>query len=148
MNKTQAWWRSGTVLEFEGSRALVKADRVDKSIAIAVMDGNEVSRGRLLAIIRSHFEEINGNFEFTVEEWVPLPEHPEKQHLYQDLLALEQAEITELTDVVKGKVIKTNVKQLLNGVDLPEQRSHYMDTTQPVKVFYSYCHKDETFIDV
>jgi internalin A len=147
LNKTQTWWRSGTMLEFEGSRALVKSDRVDKSISIAVIDGTEASRGRLLAIIRSHFEEINSNFEFIVAEWVPLPAHPEKQHLYQDLVAYERSGEVEVKDVVKGQVIRTSIKQLLNGVDLPEQRSNSMDTIQSVKVFYSYSHKDETLRD-
>jgi internalin A len=144
LNKTQTWWRSGTVLEFEGSRALVKADRVSKNISIAVMDGNETSRSRLLAIIRSNFEDIHSNFKFIVQEWVPLPEHPEKQHLYQDLLTQEQAGIAEVTDVVDGKIIKTSIKQLLNGVDLPEQRSKDQHRNPLVKVFYSYSHKDET----
>jgi internalin A len=147
LNKTQTWWRSGTVLDFEGSCALIKADRVDKSIAIAVMDGNKDSRRRLLAIIRSHFEEINSNFKFIVEEQVQLPGHPEKHHRYQDLLAYELSREEEVKDVVNGQVIKTSVKQLLNGVDLPGQRNNSMDTTQPVKVFYSYSHKDETLRD-
>jgi internalin A len=147
LNKTQTWWRSGTVLEFEGSRALVKADRVSKNISIAVMDGNETSRSRLLGIIRSNFEDIHSNFKFVVQEWVPLPEHPEKQHLYQDLLTQEQAGIAEVTDVVNGKIIKTSIKQLLNGVDLPEQRNKNIDKNPLVKIFYSYSHKDETLRD-
>jgi internalin A len=147
LNKTQAWWRSGTILDFEGSRALVKADRVSKNISIAVIDGNEASRSRLLAIIRSNFEDIHSNFKFIVNEWVPLPEHPEKQHLYQDLLTQEQAGIAEVTDVVNGKIIQTSIKQLLNGVDLPEQRNRNIDKNPLVKIFYSYSHKDEALRD-
>jgi hypothetical protein len=49
LNTTQTWWRSGTVLEFESSIALVKADRSGKSISISIMNGNDESRGRLLA---------------------------------------------------------------------------------------------------
>lgn len=147
LNKTQTWWRSGTLLEFEGSRALVKADQVDKSISIAVLDGTEASCSRLLAIIRSNFEDIHRNFKFEVQEWVPLPKHPKNQHLYQNLLVQEQAGIAEVTDVVNGKVIKTSIKQLLNGVDLPEQRNHNIDKNPQVKIFYSYSHQDEAIRD-
>jgi internalin A len=147
LNKTQTWWRSGTILYFEGSRALVKADRVSKNISIAVIDGNEASRSRLLAIIRSNFEDIHSNFKFIVQEWVPLPKHPEIQHLYQNLLVRERAGIMEVDDVVNDKIIKTSIKQLLNGVDLPEQRNRDIDKNPLVKVFYSYSHKDEALKD-
>jgi internalin A len=147
LNKTQTWWRSGTILDFEGSRALVKADRVSKNISIAVIDGNAASRSRLLAIIRSNFEDIHSNFKFVVQEWVPLPKHPEIQHLYQNLRIREQAGIVEVDDVVNDKIIKTSIKQLLNGVDLPEQRNRDIDKNPLVKVFYSYSHKDEALKD-
>jgi internalin A len=147
LNKTQTWWRSGTILDFEGSRALVKADRVSKNISIAIVDGNEASRSRLLAIIRSNFEDIHSNFKFIVQEWVPLPKHPEIQHLYQNLLVRERAGIMEVDDVVNDKIIKTSIKQLLNGVDLPEQRNRDINKNSLVKVFYSYSHKDEALKD-
>jgi internalin A len=147
LNKTQTWWRSGTILDFEGSRALVKADRVSKNISIAVIEGNAASRSRLLAIIRSNFEDIHSNFKFVVQEWVPLPKHPEIQHLYQNLRIREQAGIVEVDDVVNDKIIKTSIKQLLNGVDLPEQRNRDIDKNPLVKVFYSYSHKDEALKD-
>jgi internalin A len=147
LNKTQTWWRSGTILYFEGSRALVKADRVSKNISITVIDGNKASRSRLLAIIRSNFEDIHSNFKFIVQEWVPLPKHPEIQHLYQNLLVRERAGIMEVDDVVNDKIIKTSIKQLLNGVDLPEQRNRDIDKNPLVKIFYSYSHKDEALKD-
>jgi internalin A len=149
LNKTPTptWWRSGTILCFEGSRALVKADRVSKNISIAIVDGTEASRSRLLAIIRSNFEDIHSNFKFIVQEWVPLPKHPEIQHLYQNLLVRERAGIMEVDDVVNDKIIKTSIKQLLNGVDLPEQRNRDIDKNPLVKIFYSYSHKDEALKD-
>ena len=122
MNKTKDWWRSGTILEFEGSRALVKADRVKKSVSILIRDGNNDSQRRLLAIIRSNFEAIHSNFEFAVTELVPIPEHPQECHSYQKLLAFEQDGILDVYDFINGKVVKTSVKELLNGIKSPEQR--------------------------
>jgi internalin A len=122
MNKTQDWWRSGTVLEFEGSRALIKSDRVDKSVSISIRDGNNDNQRRLLAIIRSNFEAIHSNFKFTVVELVPIPKYPQKYHSYQELLAFEQEGILEIPDLINGKVVKTSVEELLNGIKSPAQR--------------------------
>ena len=130
MNKTKDWWRSGTVLEFEGSHALIKADRVKKSVSILIRDGNNDSQRRLLAIIRSNFEAIHSNFKFMVTELVPIPEHPQKCHSYQELLAFEQHGILNVHDFINGKIVQTSVKELLNGIKSPEQRrfdrEHYL----------------------
>jgi internalin A len=147
LNTTQTWWRSGTVLEFESSIALVKADRSDKSISISIMNGNDESRGRLLAIIRSNFEAIHKDFTFTVVELVFIPNHPAICHTYKDLQYLEKAGESTVTDVISGNVIKTKIKDLLNGVDLLEQRSGKVMNDIAVKVFYSYSHKDEKLRD-
>jgi internalin A len=147
LNTTQTWWRSGTVLKFESSIALVKADRSDKSISISIMDGDNESRRQLLAIIRSNFEAIHQDFTFTVIELVFIPNHPDTYHTYKELQCLERAGESKVTDVISGEVIKTKIKDLLNGVDLPEQRNTQVINDVAAKVFYSYCHKDEQLRD-
>ena len=70
-------WRTGVILEFEGNRALVRADVQDKKVFIEVA-GPASSRRRLLAVIRSHFEQIHGDIrKLDPEAMVPAPEHPE-----------------------------------------------------------------------
>jgi len=48
-------WRTGVILNFEESRALVIADAQDKTVSICIT-GPTPARRRLLAVIRSDFE--------------------------------------------------------------------------------------------
>ncbi|MEB3357736.1 MAG: COR domain-containing protein [Synechococcales bacterium] len=142
----QLRWRTGVILHFEGNRALVKADRADRCVSISV-DGPIASRRRLLAIIRYDFDRIHNSFKFKPEELVPVPSHPDVVLPYQDLLVMEQAGLVELPHVISGKVVKLNVPDLLNGVDIEGSRKpkakieHQRDA---LRLFYSYSHKDDT----
>ena len=53
-------WRTGVVLEFEGNRALVRADRADKKVFISI-SGSAAGRTRLLAVIRSDVDRIHSD---------------------------------------------------------------------------------------
>jgi internalin A len=75
LSNDQLRWRTGVILTFEGNRALVKADRSDRTVTISV-DGPVASRRRLLAVIRSDFERIHRSFKFTPQEWCPCPTTP------------------------------------------------------------------------
>jgi internalin A len=88
LSDDQLRWRTGVILTFEGNRALVKADRSDRTVTISV-DGPVASRRRLLAVIRSDFERIHRSFKFTPQEWVPVPDHPDIVLPYADLLVME-----------------------------------------------------------
>jgi internalin A len=132
-------WRTGVILQFEGCRALVKADRQDKRITITI-DGKLEERRRLLGIIRSDFEHIHHSFAFEPEEKVPIPGHPKISVSYQDLLVLERDEVEQLPFVINGQIQKFSVKNLLNGVD-------FQRTQKPLKLFYIYSHKDEALRD-
>ncbi|NEQ55362.1 MAG: TIR domain-containing protein, partial [Leptolyngbya sp. SIO3F4] len=137
-------WRTGVILQFEGNRALVKADRVNKCVTVSV-DGPVASRRRLLAIIRSDFEHIHNSFEFTPQELVPVPAHPNIVLSYQDLIVMEQNGVTNWPQVINGQVENLNVRDLLNGVDIEGSRRAKAESKQqinPLKLFYSYSHKD------
>lgn len=70
------YWRSGVMLEYEGNRALVKADREEKKIFIWV-GGTERTQRTFLAIIPSQFDYIHQTISgIEVEEKVPLPNYP------------------------------------------------------------------------
>jgi internalin A len=75
LSEHQLRWRTGVILNFEGNRALVKADPQDKCVSISVA-GPMASRRRLLAVIRSDFERIHSSFKFKPKELVPVPGHP------------------------------------------------------------------------
>ena len=84
-------WRTGVVLELEGSRALVKADARDRKTFISVT-GPAGARRRLLAVIRSDLERIHSDIrKLQVTEIVPVPGRPEEVVPYAKLKALEQS---------------------------------------------------------
>ncbi len=143
-------WHTGVILSFDGCRALVKADLADKKVHILV-SGHKDARRRLLAVIRSNFEDVHGSLKgLEPQAMVPLPSHPETASPYEDLIALEKAGIKEFPKVVGGKVMRVNVGDMLNGVDLEGARSRERTsdmTRGAVRLFYSYSHKDETLRD-
>ena len=147
MSEGQPRWRSGVILRFEGCRALVKADVIEKTVRVLI-SGPLNSRRRLLAVIRSDFDRIHGSIrDLKPEEWVSVPGRAGLQVPYLDLAAWETERERTFKVVHKGKVITLDVAELLNGVDLAGAWRRREGTTgmeNLVRVFYSYSHKDET----
>ncbi|ABW26990.1 COR domain-containing protein [Acaryochloris marina] len=142
-------WRTGVILDFEGSRALVKADRQDRSVSISIT-GPKNKRRELLGIIRYDFEHIHNNFKFQPEEKIPIPNHPKLTFSYKDLLVMEEQGLVKVPKVINGKLIHLEIKELLNGVDLTKRPQTLRDVEHPSKalqLFYSYSHKDEGIRD-
>ena len=147
LSEGQPRWRTGVILAFEGSRALVKGDLTERLVRISVSGAPPEARRRLLAVIRYSFEEIHRNFKFRPEELVPVPGHPEVAIAYSDLLVLERKNIKEKQQVIGEEVLDLDVLGLLNGVDLEGSRRvrgrERAEEERGTKVFYSYSHKDE-----
>jgi internalin A len=143
-------WHTGVILKFEDNLALVKADVQDKRVSISV-SGLGPSRRRLLAIIRADFERIHGDIRnLKPREMVPLPDRPAIVVSYQELRVREKNGEKTFTMVAGDQLININVHQLLNGIDLDRnsQREGTMEeTTQSLRVFCSYSHKDERLRD-
>ena len=117
----KTYWRSGVVLSREGNEALVKADREDKKIYILAR-GPEHTRRALLAIVRSHFDAIHKTISgLEVAEKVPLPNHPQTVVGYAHLLKLERKGIASFIPEELEEAEFVSVKQLLDGVDEPQQ---------------------------
>ena len=140
-------WRTGVILRFEDCRALVKGDLQDKKVFVHVK-GTAASRRRLLAIIRSDFERIHRDIrKLEPQEMVPLPGHHEETISYQDLLVMEKEGEKEIKLVASGRVVKQDVQQLLNGVNLEGTRRIEREfdwRSGAVRLFLSYSHKDES----
>jgi internalin A len=147
MSEGQPRWRSGVILQFEGCRALVKADVSDRRVQMLV-DGPVGSRRRLLAVSRSDFDRIHASIpELKPKEMVPVPGRPEHLIDYRKLAILEQEGLDYYVEVIGDKVVKIPVSQLLDGVDLsrmPRRAEGHAMVDSPLKVFYSYAHKDDT----
>ena len=140
-------WRTGVVLEFEGRRALVKADVQARKVFISVQ-GEPTGRRRLLAVIRSDFERIHADIKkLEAAEMVPVTGRPDVTIPYADLRAYEDAGDDEYKIVLDGKPVKLSVQTLLDGVDIEGSRRREREPERdmkPLSLFYSYSHKDET----
>ncbi len=139
-------WRTGVILEFGENIALIKADTVDKKVHVSIK-GNLSSRKELLAVIRSHFANINGNFKFEPKEMVPVPNDPEEFVPYDDLKVMEKDGVEILPKAIKCKTVYLKVRDLLNGVDFERKKDMERETSKALKLFYSYSHKDERMRD-
>lgn len=142
-------WRHGVILNFEGNRALVRADGMQKQVRISTT-GPQAGRRRLLAVIRSDFAHIHRDYTFQPQAMVPVPDHPDVLVPYAELLAFERNEIESFPRLVGDSVIFVDVKKLLDGVDL-ERGGRPSTGAEPPRrgltVFYSYSHKDEDLRD-
>jgi len=148
LSSDQRRWKTGVILEFEGNRALVRADAQDKKVKVSI-DGPGPGRQRLLAVIRSDFDSIHASFSFDPKEMVPVPGRPEVMVRYQKLRTFESSGMLEFPEEKAGEIIKINVQEMLNGVDLGDRRKklgHEPDS-RVVRLFCSYAHKDKTFRD-
>ncbi len=152
LSEGHARWRSGAVLQWEQSRALVKADLAEKKIVIRVTGPKAEGQRRLLAVIRSDFERIHAEIpKLEVTAKVPLPGSPTVSIDYSKLVALEKKGIQSVPEVVGEEVTIVDVGELLGGVDLDETKRRKTDPKLEVKkgkrLFYSYSHKDESLRD-
>ncbi|HYV47227.1 MAG TPA: COR domain-containing protein [Myxococcaceae bacterium] len=138
-------WRTGVILEMEGRRAAVVADVQDRKVRIEV-SGAVGGRRRLLAVIRANFEAIHAGFEkLKPVEMVPVPGYPRSLVRFDKLTALEAAGRRTFDEVVDGKVLELNVREMLDGVDIRTTPALERVRATPVQVFISYSHKDEVF---
>ena len=112
LDRTQ--WLTGVLLKNEhDNKALVKADLSNGYLNILI-DGNQSTRREFLGIIRDRFREIHKDNR-PIEE-VPLKDFPHIFVSYELLLQLEKEGIEESYTTVEGKLVKYNVKELLNSV--------------------------------
>jgi internalin A len=114
------YWRTGVVLAYEASKALIKADLEDKKIFVWVTGKSLAKRRELLAIIRKEFKHIHSTIKgLDAQEFIPLSENSKAVIAYEDLLDLEANDITEYYyPPIKAKI---NVPELLAGVDTKQK---------------------------
>jgi internalin A len=110
----QYYWKNGVFLHSGEHRAKIKADLVDRKIFVAII-GKEQTRRAFLAVIRSAFDEINGDFKIEIKQMIPVPGFPRVLVSYKDLLALEDMNEPEI--VIPELRKKFSVAELLDGVE-------------------------------
>ncbi len=115
------YWKSGLVLEYKDSLALVKAERVDKKLLISIKGGNLRDNQYLLSAIRKELKEIHGKYaELGITEKVPHPKYPEILKDYEELILAE--EMGDETILVKELRAKLPIKEFLDGIVSKKQR--------------------------
>ncbi len=150
LSQDQHRWKSGVVLSHEASRALVKAEPVERRIVVRVRGGDASARRSLLAIIRYDLDRIHAEFKdrLDAQAKVPLAESPTYSVDYKKLVAFEKQGVHEFPEFIGQQVVAVHVSQLLNGVDFVEQRDDSLDALNRARsLFFSYSHKDETLRD-
>ncbi|MBN2271679.1 MAG: toll/interleukin-1 receptor domain-containing protein, partial [Sedimentisphaerales bacterium] len=141
-------WRSGTVLDIDGNRVLVRGDMERDKVFIAVQGPVEPRRERL-AVVRDAFRYIHSTIpELKPKEEVPLPDKPEISVPYNHLLKLEKHEQRDYFPVGADKPYI--VQDLLNGVDSAlyrvrrrREKIKEREIMSEKHVFISYCHDNK-----
>ena len=112
-----AYWRSGVVLDIDGSKARVKADSAAGRMTVSIL-GPEPGHHRALAVIRDHFASIHDTVPgVTVEEKVPVRGQDCKPVDYQYLLKLREKRIEKF--LPEGGEEEVSVAWLLEGIEEP-----------------------------
>ena len=146
LSRGQQRWRSGVVLSHEACRALIKAEPIERRVVVRVRGGDANGRRSLLAIIRYDLDRIHAEFKdrLDAQAKVPLAESPAFSVDYKKLVAFERQGVREFPEFIGQQVVSVHVRELLNGVDLEEQRDDSLDALNRAKpLFFSYSHKDE-----
>jgi internalin A len=140
-------WRTGVILKFGDSRALVRADAQDRKVSISISGVTPARRRELLAVIRSDFERIHNDIRnLNPLEMVPVPGYPNVVVPYDDLILWESENRPGYSVRASGQILDLSVQELLNGVDLEgtRKRERAFDAKdETVRLFISYSHKDE-----
>jgi len=141
-------WRSGAVLFWEGCRALVEGDTVERKVVVRVIGEAPGDRRRLLAVIRSDFKRIHDHLRMAPREMAPLPGFPEKALSYSKLLLFERNGRSEYDEEIEEKLVTFSISELINGINIGARQSDQEELgreTRKVSIFISYSHKDFQF---
>lgn len=138
-------WRTGVVLEFEGNRAIVKADPHSRVVRVFIT-GPIAGRRRLLAVLRIDLESIHRSYGIQPKQIVPVVGKAGLLIPYDKLRVLEHNGEQSFKEVYGEEVVTISVKEMLDGVDLDGVRSGRSDPTPSqrlIETFISFSHKDE-----
>ena len=143
-------WRSGVVLEWQGARALVRLNRIERRTEVAVIEGpsDDLTEGRqsLFDLIRAHLTVLHGRVR--VVEEVEMEGHPDSWVRAGKLRLLEAEGTRETKEETRdGELATVNVTATLDGVESQEAREADWASAPPrMRLFVSYAHDDARLI--
>ncbi len=117
-------WRTGAKFKDGACEALVRSDQEDARVDIYVRGGSKQERLHFLTLIRGTLRDIHQSFSrnLGIEEWVPVPKHPDVYMEYERLLLLEERGTPGDMVKVNGKLEGIEITTVLNNVTEPAQR--------------------------
>ncbi|WP_395733765.1 COR domain-containing protein [Prosthecobacter sp.] len=117
-------WRTGAKFKDGACEGLVRSDPEDARVDIYVRGGTKLERLHFLTLIRGTLRDIHQSFSrnLGIEEWVPVPKHPEVYLEYERLLLLEERGTPGDMVKVNGKLEGIEITTVLNNVTEPAQR--------------------------
>ena len=135
-------WRSGVVLEWQGARALVRLNRIERRTEVAVIEGPTDDQQSLFDLIRAHLIVLHGRVR--VVEEVELDDHPDTWVQAVKLRRLEAKGTRETEEVTKeGDLATVHVTEELDGVESPQSRAAERENAPPrMRLFVCYAHAD------
>ncbi len=144
LSEGQPRWRYGVVLEMEGARALVRADRTRNEVTVAAI-GDPEARLRLVKVVREHFAHINAELPgLNAREQLEPEGHPGAFKAVKVLEADERKGGESTIETDDGTIAIDKTREL-NRISAPAAR----DPAQPrVRLFVSYSHKNARLLDV
>ena len=114
-------WRTGVVLGAEGCRILVRCDTANHRVEIYV--AGTTGKRAALSIVRNYFDAVHRYYaKISVEARVPLPDQPDVDVGYDDLIQRERDEGIDHTWRPEHASRKYSVRELLEGVRDDEAR--------------------------
>ncbi len=121
LTSNPTYWRSGVVLEIDGSRVLVRGETSVGKVFVSVRGPVLALRRNALAVIREEFRRIHATIpRIGAQEKVPLPDKPGVTVGYRTLLNHEERGLdTIMPDEAERPYA---VQELLNGIEDKNKR--------------------------
>ena len=111
-------WRTGAILEWNGAKALIKADADDRCIRLRVR-GEDAPRRELLSIIRGEFDELHRQFHgLRPKEVIYLPDYPNVSVDYSHVEAAAREGLRKMPIFTEGNMIMVNPDRLLRQFEV------------------------------
>ncbi len=145
-------WRTGVVLEWQGAKALVRLNCLERRTEIAIIEEEESKQKRqddrqsLFDLIRAHLAVLHGNVR--VHEEVELIGNPDTWVRVSKLRRFEAKGTREIEEETKeGDLTTVKVTETLNAIESPQAREAGRDDdSRRMRLFISYAHADAKLI--
>lgn len=148
LNRELPRWRTGVILQWEGSEAVVHGDPQDRVIAIAVTGEADGGRTRLLSVIRADLDHIHRSLpSVNPDERVPVPGHKGLTVGYKELRARRRAGETCMKLFTTEGFVEVVISDLLEGIEEIPVRRRRRGRDAGVNVVFCYSHRDEQLRD-